>query len=274
MWATSGRSMRRAPSLLDEQSRRGGHRGLIQPADDREHRHPELAEPARGGRVEHDRLAAHLLLGVRLEGHLAHQVASERRRATRGLADPVDPDLHLVVGQRSPVTSLLERLAARERRCLLGRLLPLEPGQAAAHPGDPGHPVRILERRVQHDLSCPRAAHEHRAPDLRRIEHGHEVSAVRERHVGRLAAPETAGVVPGDPVLRNERVPLGVPHPRVGDAGVDEHDRAPVARPLRPEAPAGNVDQAFEVAHASLPRSRWTAPASGRRQWVMDIAWS
>jgi len=75
-------------------------------------------------------------------------------------------------------------------------------------------------------------------------------------------------------VSRGQRVPLRVPHPRVGDPGMGQHDAAPLPGPLRPEAAAGDVHEPLEraLAHPVASLSRWTAVPTGRRQWVMDIA--
>ena len=45
-----------------------------------------------------------------------------------------------------------------------------------------------------------------------------------------------------------------------------------LARGLGPQPPTHHVHEPFELAHARCSRSRLTAAAMGRRQWVIDIA--
>ena len=55
---------------------------------------------------------------------------------------------------------------------------------------------------------------------------------VRPRPRRRERFPEAASVIAHDPARRRERVPLGIPHPAIGDSRVDEHDRVAAAGDL------------------------------------------
>ena len=121
-----------------------------------------------------------------------------------------------------------------------------EPAEPAAHPDEARDPVRELERGVDDDQPGPRAAHEDRPLEARRVHDREQVRAVGERDVLHLGPAEAAQVVADDAVASGERVPLRVPLARVGDARVGEHDAAPLAGPLGPQPAAGHVDEPLE----------------------------
>ena len=156
----------------------------------------------------------------------------------------------------SPPSSASSR---RERRLLLGRVLDVGAGEAAAHPDDARDAVRELEGRVEHDRARPRAADEHRAVEARGVHHRDEVRAVRERDVlalgpavaaacrsgrrdGGRRAPPTAGPTCGHPRCRRGPGRRPIPRPRPASTG---------ARPRHPTNPS----------NASLMRR---SPAPGR----------
>ena len=276
MWATSGRSMRRASARSTSERRGGGDRRTRRAA--RRSRAPgpgarRAVRPPAGRARSAGR--TRLLLAVGLEAICRTSVRGPLGGATRGLAEPVDPDLHVVVGHRRPVLRLLERLAGANSAASSGVLLPLGARDPAADPDEARDPVRDTPARCPRRSTPP--ASSRRAPPGRCPPRRSRRSGPRGSRTGR---PRSRSVRShecrsGRPGAGHERVPLRVPHPRVGDPGVDEHDRAPLAGPLRPEAAAdGTSIRPSSSLTRRSSRSRWTAPASGRRQWVIDIAWT
>ena len=276
MWATSGRSMRRAPARSTSSARRRRDRRLVEEAHDREHRHPQLPKPSGRRRVGHDRLAELLLLRRMSRGVIC-RTRSRAKAGARPAGWPI-PSTQICTSwsaDRRPVAGLLERLAARERRRLLGRLLRLEPGQPAADPHDTGDPVRELQRGVHDDRPGPRAPDEaprgryqpHRAPPRgpRGSSTGRRPSrSVRSRgcRSGRPGGAQRARPTAG-PTGARRRCPAWTSTTALPSPAHCAHRRPPGTSiwPSNSDTPQPS-------------RSRWTTPASGRRQWVIDIAWS
>ena len=80
------------------------------------------------------------------------------------------------------------------------------------------------------------------------------VRAVAELAGLERRAPEAAQVQAQRAVLARERVPLRIPHPRVADAGVDQHDRGAAAGELDVEGHAATVPGDTEDMPASSVR--------------------
>ena len=173
MWATSGRSIRRAPGIpAATSSAERPCRRRVEAADDHERRHADLAQASDGRRVEHDRVPVRLLLHVRLVGHPANGLARRGGRAALGLPDAVDPQRHVDRRHRRPVLGVSKLPPRAPGGKLLGRVLALVAAHPAADPDQPGHAIRVFERGVDHDRARPRAADEHGAVEAGGVHDG------------------------------------------------------------------------------------------------------
>ena len=247
MWATSGRSIRRAPGTAAASTRRGPVADSSSPPIDHEQRHAQLTEPPDRRRVEHDRVAVRLLLHVRLVGHRADRVARRGGRPSGRLPEAVDPDRDVVLGRGRPVLRLLERLARGRTRparpaCSRPRA-PLMPPQTQASPETrSGYSSAVsiaIEPAREHPTSTARSSPAASITATRS-------ARFENARVDDVRAAEPAQVVADDPVASGERLPLRIPLAHVGDPGVGEDDARALARHLERQPPAGDIDPALE----------------------------
>ena len=97
------------------------------------------------------------------------------------------------------------------------------------------------------------------------VQQSQEVVAVRERDVVGARPPEAARVVADDAVALGERGHLLVPHPQVGNAGVDQRQGMSLALHLVGQAAAGHVEElGIDSWHGRRVAAgfAWTCPVS------------
>ena len=163
--------------------------------------------------------------------HLADPAAQVRVDVSGERPWAVDPHPEIHLDRRVQVSTL-------ERRFLfgpagLGLLGPLVAGQAGVRRARAPRRAPDGRRRPRARPRRParrRRARPGRAPGARAGRPGRARARTSRWRDGRLA--EAAHVVADRPMQRRKGRPLGLPHPAVGDALVDEDDRGPFARDL------------------------------------------
>src|SRR5205809_3541242 len=109
----------------------------------------------------------------------------------------------------------------------------------------------MLKREVDGDGAPARDGDDVRTLDSQVVQQVTNILTVGERHVLGDRLPEGARVVPNDAEVFGEDGKLLVPHPAVGDAGVDQQERMSLPGYLIVEPGAGNLDKAsFDFGHA------------------------
>src|SRR5215208_4652684 len=186
--------------------------------------------------------------------HLPDEVAQGGVHVIRATIRAVNPDPDLQLGHplevacfvgRHQLVQLLRRLLAR-----------LEPAYGGADQRERADALRVREGEIYDGPCSNRASCEERALDTEVVEQPAQVVVVGEGEVRwRLRAATTPHVVADHAVALTERLELTVPHPAVGDPGVDEDERLPVAADVVVERGAVHLrESAFRYYCVSHPR--------------------
>ena len=259
--------------------RRRGRRHVEQP-DDRQHRHRAARRAARrpAGRARSAR-PPRASPGRRSRGTSAGPAPAPTPR--RGPRAGPTPSTQICTSRSAIAAQSFASYSGSSRSNAprsSGVLVHLGARDAAADPDEARDAVRVLERRVERDRPAARAADEHRPLDPGRVHHGDHVRAVGERHrLGRRSGRSRACRSAPSRWLADERAPLRVPlRASAIPAWVSTTpEPSPAHCAHRRAARHGDVPSNASlghVRHATGSRSRCTAAASGRRQWVIDIA--
>src|SRR5205807_7204646 len=115
----------------------------------------------------------------------------------------------------------------------------------------------MLQREVDGDGSPARDGDDVRTLDPQVVQQITNILAVGERHVLGDRLPEGARVVPNNAEVLGKDGKLFVPHPAVGDTGVDQQERMSLSGHLIVQACAGGLGKAsFDSGHARGLASR------------------
>ena len=168
--------------------------------------------------------------------HVEEQVAQLLPHVALRPVGSVEPQVHLRLVERDVVGGFLRRVDLLEERVVF------RPVRLTAWSGidehQLRHPLRVVEREVERKRSAHRAADQVHRLELERVDEGQEVGARVPRRRREIRLAEPAHVGPDHVEVLRELADLRLPHPRVRDAGVQEHDRHAFTGPLVVDARA------------------------------------
>src|SRR5580765_8693103 len=212
-------------------------------AGDDQCRDNDVAEPLRGRGIEPIRpqvvMTLRLLEGMTL--HLDGELANRWIDLVQGAAGTRDPEVDVQGYGTFDVAALESGFLFRAVGLNLFR--PLVVVDAGADEDERRHAFGRIERKLERGPATKRGAHDRRPCDACTIERFSDGSPVRDRIRLDLRVSESRQVDADDRVRLRKGVKLRLPHPRVRDACVYEHDGRSFAMAVVPDAHSSSTNR-------------------------------